>query len=659
MHDGDYKAAVANGVAPEKVKKRIESSTRAILSDEPNWQVALAFYGNDQYVEVSAVTNTVDRLEVREGGTKPRWRPRLTRNRMTSRVVGEVSLLSSRTPDYGVDAPIGDPRAINQAQLAEIVLRHLHRQLNVQKQIAKTLIYSILTGGGWLYPQWNPKLGNYLGQHPEDGTPLAEGDIEVKVLHQGEVLWDENCAWEDSDYFMIRKAKSEEATREYAEINHDKITTDAQPGLWEKAGTENRQLCFVYEYFEKPKAGDPGCHMTIHNGVLIRKKRPYPRKDGGEVLHYLPWIPRPDRHRDLGAGEVLVEAQRSFNRIVNQITTWRNHIIVPQLLAPEGSIITEPTDEDGAIVQFRPISGMAPEWRQVPDIPQSLFLDLDRCLEDMDEILGSHQLPEGVESGSAIERVNERDQSFRALFIRNLAATYGDLGDHLLELAVNNYTEPRLVEAEGMFGPDRIPDFLGRQLHGVGKVRVSPDAIRPRTREDQESRIMFFVDRQWVEPHLAMKALKAGNADVIVNEVELDQAKQQREIRQMQTLEARMSGDYSGYGGRLAALEDQGRLDQRPIEFPMPTPEDNHEVHSYELRLWMKTRDFEREHPMVQEWARDHDLAHQQYIQLAQLEEQQQQAQQAVAQGDANAARQPSTGRPSKPSEDTLAGEEG
>jgi hypothetical protein len=637
-------------MVPSDVAKKVAKDERAIHGYEPEWQEALAFFGGDQYVEISAVTGQLDRLEVREGGAKPRWRPRTQRNRLTRKVVAEASFLTSRIPSFDVDPPGGDPGADNQAQLGERILRWQFENLKLGDVAVDTIIYAILTGAGFVWPYWDSYSGDYIGEH--DGAHLHEGDICASVLHQGEVLWETGVPFEESSWWCVRKAQPVDQVKANAEMNADNITPDAKQGLWEKPGTERGELVFKYEYLEKPKKGGKGRWLTFANDRIIKKERPFPRRDGKCPLHMVRWFPQRYRGRHLGAGPALVAAQRGYNRTHNQITQWKNLTLIPQLMAPEGSIIGEYSDEPGIVIQYRLRGGAKPEFRPVPEVPDSLFVSLDRALQDMDDVLGSHETPEQLESGSAIQADIERSSAARSMFIRHVAEWWGDLGLHILELTQAGYTEERLILVDGKFGPDRIPDFLGRDLGRLGRVSVRPDSIAPRSRQEQEGLIQYYADRQWIEPHQAMKALDAGTADVIINELMLDESKQHREIQRMQTLEARLTGSTAdGTAAEIVDLEDAGRMSIQSDEFPMPMPNDNHVVHQDVLRQWMKTRDFERQHPMVQAWAQDHDAAHQMEIDLQQQKEAQQAMLQAQELGMGNASRPPAVGQPSMPAQ--------
>jgi hypothetical protein len=260
-----------------------------------------------------------------------------------------------------------------------------------------------------------------------------------------------------------------------------------------------------------------------------------------------------------------------------------------------------------------------------------LFKELERAYADIDDLAGgSAELPAAIASGSGVQAVNEREMAYRSMQVANLAKFWADLGQHLLCLVQQHYTEERLLVIQGRFGAELIPDFLGEDIEGWGTVRVAEASIEPRTRAAQEAKIMAFADKGWIAPFQAMAALSGGQADSILDSFELDIAKCHRNIE---------------------ALKLMGQMlgDGPPVAGPM----DNHQVHIDELTQWMKTMDFERQPPAVQ-------LAGQLLLQQHELEAQGD-AMEAAMQVDASAGSQGmenagrpqgdvGTGQPSRPS---------
>lgn len=626
-HEPRVKGSAQKGQPAEPhVLRRIGRAESVIRRLESRWRELWAHFDGDQYVERSAVDGGLVRAEVREGGGKPRWRSRLVRNRYTKSIMGEVSVVASRTPTWEVTPPNADKSATNKARLGEKVLLALHQKLKIRMLTFRVCQVAAVTGDGYAFPYWDSTCGERVledaaptaptapstrpgdfaaGQRTQTPEPEAldaqqpatskvfkgkhTGDIKIKVLRQDQVGWQPNQSFEESRWYVIRDAQplddvKAKVKRQLGPEAAEKIKADATSAVLDyQDGDGKPDLCFVYIYLERPSDEfAKGRQMEIVNRTIIGEVYPYPVYSDIPVIHRMPWIQRENRDRSLGIGEMAIDIQRSINRIVNQLITWRNLVLNPQLLAPKGSMKTVSTDEPGKVLEYRVIGGKEPKWRDVPEIPVSLFKDLEQAYADMDFVVGgSAALPPGVESGAGIQGVNEREQSFRAQVISNLATWYSSLGRHLLCLVKQHYTEDRLLVINGRFGVDMIPDFLGEQLgdDDFADVRVSEASITPRTRAEMEAKIMMFADKQWIPPQMAMAALQGGTADAILDRFELDIAKAHRHISQ------------------LIAI---GRGDLDPAMVPAAGPQDNHAVQADVIKEWMKTVDFEEQHELVQ-----------------------------------------------------------
>ena len=612
------------------VKRRLADVQRDISRHDAKWQECLAFFDGDQYVEVSAVDNSLQRLETREGGSgKARWRPRLTRNRYTSAMVRKASLMTSRVPGYECTAINGDQPAQNAARMAERALLAYYHQGRVQQTAMQLVLYALNIGAGMTWPYWNSQVGEMI--ESPDGSRVRLGEIGTHILGQREVGWQPGVAFEESRWHTVTKAfpidyvKGLPGYRGPADLK-----PDTAPAVYERRkGQASRELVSLTHYLERPTDAEPdGRWLQICNQQIICDPEPYPRKGDRVCLQWLPCILRPHSHRPLGLGEQAVDIQRTYNRTINQIIAWKQLVLQPQMLAPAGSLRQQNTAEPGIVLQYRPVGGLKPEWRPTPDLPQGLFSVLEQCIQDLEELFGSGSLPAGVETGPGIQAVNERDQSQQAMFAGFLADWHASYGEHILELMRERYTEPRMLEVQGRYGVDLIRDFVGATTEGVQSVRVAPGSLEPRTRKEQEQKIMWMIQQGFVDPAKGISAMRAGNSDYIVDSYELDVAKQYREIQQMR------------------AMED-GEGDGPPMVNPTV---DNHAVHLDVLQNWMKTADYDQAHPFVKEAAQAHAEAHQFEVQQAQMREQQAQSMRAEQMGQQNAGRPGPQGAKPEPS---------
>ena len=566
---------------PPGVLKRVERMEAAMRPFEPGWQECLAVLDGEQYVEVFN-DGKLDRLETREGGSKPRHRPRLTRNRYTPAIMAECSMVSARVPVYECTPANGDPKPTNAAQFGEKALLAQYDARDVKGLAIDVAQYALTVGAGFTWPYWNADVGEFIVGNA--GEVLREGEIGIHVMHQGEVGWQAGMDFYDARYYMVRKAQPVDViTARKGYIGPKDLAPNAMSAPHEaRRGEEAKDLAYVYHYLERPSNDKPtGRWLMICQGQLIHEELSYPCDYDEPVMQWVPYMKRRHRDRPMGLGELMLDIQRTYNRTINQIVAYKNLVLNPQVFAPVGSLRQQLDDTPGAVWEFRPINGMRPEWRDMPDLPVGLFKVLDQCIDDWREITGQTGLPAGVESGSGIQAINEREQSRRAVFIARMADWYARLGMAMLRLMQEHYTEERLLTLQGRFGVETLTDFRGSTLKGIAEVRVAPGSIEPRTRAAQQAIIMSLVDRGLVDPKKAIAALRSGTADSIIDGYELNKSKQHREIQ---------------------TFIQAGAM--KATALPMVDPlVDDHSVHLEELQMWMLTVDYERQPEFVKQAA--------------------------------------------------------
>jgi hypothetical protein len=615
------------------VKKRIERCEAALRPEEPKIHECLAFFDNEQYAEVSAITGRLERLETREGGSKPRHRVRLTRNRITPAVMREVSAITSRTPDFEAIPRSNRLVATQGARFGERVLAALYDDLSVKQIAGDTVQYALTTKAGFTWPFWNSDVGEFVVD--TDGSVLRTGNIGVHVLHRGEVMWAPGTEFYESPYWIVRKAQPvEEITNKSWYVGPKDLKADAMSAPHEnRHGEELRDLVFVYHYLERPsKRYMNGRWLISAQGKQIAKPQDYPCPYDEPVLQWLPYIRRRHRQSPLSMVELMVDIQRTYNRTVSQIVTYKNLVLVPQVFAPTNSMRQQLDDTPGAVWFFRPVAGMTPQWRDMPDLPVGLFRVLDQCIADWQEITGQHQLPAGIESGTGIAAMDARDDRRRDYFIDQFVDWYSRFGLALLRLAAEHFTDDRMLTLQGTFGPEQFQTAKAAVLNHVAQVRVRPESVTPRSRAQAQTIITNLIDRGLVDPKKAISALRDGTWDALIDAYELDRAKQMREIQQLKDA-------------------GQGIAEQLPEPDPIA---DDHAVHLEVLTMWMKTPDFEAQPELVKEAARLHAQIHDRERMGQALQEGMLQTMSAQALGAANAATPQAPGTKPMPSQPSM-----
>jgi hypothetical protein len=623
------------------VQKKLEKARARHNSLKPGWAECIAFWQGRQFVYRDATSNRVAELETREWGAKPRYRARTVRNRILGYVTSEVSMATQRIPQYDVTPSTTEPEDINAARLGERVLQYLHDTLNIRARMVEAYTYAVVCGEGFLRPWWNAKAGDPLPPDPNDpeGPQLYTGALCLEALGPDEVYWQPGVRFEKSSFLAIDKAMPIDDVKLLPGFNGTELRPDAQGHGSFIDGQMNRSttkadMVIVTEYLERPTASNTlGRRLMIANNKVITPPEPYPaglRGPDGVLpcILKVAYFPTPDRDRDMGLVEHLVDPQRTLNDAINKAIEWKNLALAPQWVTGPAGLRDQRTNEPGAIFRAR---GAADDVKMmpVPPIPDSLFRMADQAIADMEEISSQRGVPSGIEAGKAISVLLERDNLRRQFIVQALADVYGDLGKTLLWFVQQYFTEPQLLAIQGgLMGLDFIPDFKGADLRDQLDVNVQPGSIEARTRESMEQKILTYAQLGWIDKPEGLAAMDSGTLEALNLNYEMNQAKQQREIHQMIGL-----GDPRLPGGQV----------------PIAKPFDDHKVHLGVLHTWMLSESFESSPPQVQEAAELHAEQHEQLMAEADAQALAAQNAQAESLGAANAAKPSIKPMPSLP----------
>ena len=619
----------------------------------PGWAECLAFVEGRQFVfrAKSGNATTLNELDTSLGGAKPSYRARTVRNRVLDFWLSEVSAGTQRVPQYEVTPTSTDPEVMAAAKLAEKVLMYLYDFLDLRAHLVEAYGYSVACGEGFIRPYWHAQAGDELPppEPPDPADPeavaaydpterLFTGELCLKAYGPDALSWEPGCSFEESPYHVIEEA----CTIDYVKrlpgfFPGIELRPDAQghasfvQGQLNKSGAKG-DLVLLTEYLELPSVKNPqGRRLLIANGQQIVPPEPYPLVVKGPqgyecCIHRMSYIRTPWRDRDMGLVEHLLDSQRTVNDCANKAIEHKNLLIAPQVFVPRGSKTDRLTTEPGAQIKYDAISGQRPEPIKVPPISESLFRLKDDSVQDMEAISSQRTPSGGIDSGKGMATFIESEARRGQMQIQALADFHSRLGRHLLLWVQQRFTEERLLSIVGRPGMSAayIP-FKGSDLRDQTQVRVLPGSIEPLTRAAVEQKIMNFAQLGWIDKEQGIAAINNGTAENLVQDYELDVAKQGREIQQMIAI-----GDESIPGGGI----------------PDAAPFDNHQIHLDVLHREMKTKEFEESPPPVQEAMSLHEQMHQFFLDQDQMKQAQQQSMQAEQLGMGNAAKPQNGAKP-------------
>jgi len=611
-----------------------ERSRRVRRTLEQEWYLNLAFYQGQQWVTWAA-----DRLhQVRLAD----WATRFTDNRIIGIVRSEIARFMRIKPEFNCVPTSGEDADVEVAVLGDMVLRYLWDELDLQRKLHDALLWArVCCAGFWRITydkhagrrtlivagpdgpyrgpdgglvQWDEELARKIQEQGGEARPmvLAEGDISVEVISPFELLPDPLAKTiEDAEWVIEERVHTVDWVRSRYNIPKERITPNAEstPGLVEArlAGypSSEKDGVIVRELWMRPGPDYPqGRRVTWIDGTVL-EDGPNPYLDLPYVM--FPAIPVPGRFWPRSIVSDLRPAQAELNKTRSQIRDNAARIANPPLLLARQSVDQQYRGLPGEVVQWNAAMGdvAAPRFLQPPEMPGYVQAELDRMERTLQEISGQHevsrgQVPPGVTAASAINLLQEQDDTRFEGELRLMEHALSRAGEMILKLAARYYTDERVGRIAGDEGGWETFSFTGAELQKIQRVRVMAGAGMPHSK----------AARQAAMQDLLNLVLQYG---VQVDQRDLRRFLRNFEVGGLENLFATLTVDE-----RQIRDENQLLLRGQPLEI---NTFDDDQLHLQGHQEFQKTRTYRRAvrlNPQVAEVFDDHVRQHRERLLAAQ-----------------------------------------
>jgi hypothetical protein len=691
---------------PEDVQQKIKRASERLDQLTPARKECIEFANGNHY----AYLNAEGKLQQQQTSTsvrgegKPSHRVRRSHDLIGPALKAKISAATQRIPSYECNPTTPDAEDFSAAKLAERIADGGYDLWRIKRAFKKLIWNALVTEEGFIRPFWDTSVGPFIevGEGPKTEN-VGMGEVGIEVYSGLEVSWEPGVEFEDSRYWITKRARPVEDIEDEPDFIGGKLKPDADTGK-----TKGTKLAIETEFLERPcPKYATGRRLRVVGERLVFPEEGYPLQDAkGNVvdepcLHRLSYDVDPSSDRDKGMVRPMIDPMRQFDHASNKVMEWVQLMLTPQFTAPEGSQLTPSTDEPGAVKEWAALPGVeGPKPVQPPNIPPELFTIMDRAQGLLQGIAHESEVPSGVRSGEAVQRILETQQLAWGDFITDVADVHARLMRDCLTLVQMHYTEDRLIKFRGRTGWENIEDFKGADLRGQTDVTVSPGSLEPKTRVQIEQRIMNIAQMfpGHFPPEVLIAAMEGGSAEKLIEGYEDDVARANRIVTLIRTGQfwnepprpvfpgeeapeidpetgepmMRATGQMepimapSGAPNPETGEEEQIVTGERPQMEPvmatqlpgwMPRPFDNIAVHKSVVTNWMKTDDWNSLEPAAQEATMAYysallDMESKQAQRDAQL-----QNQQAEELGLSNAAKSPAKPMPSQPALNGAGGE--
>jgi hypothetical protein len=256
---------------------------------------------------------------------------------------------------------------------------------------------------------------------------------------------------------------------------------------------------------------------------------------------------------------------------------------------------------------------------------------LQSDLADIEDISGQHQVskgsaPAGVTAGTAIQFLQEADNSFMATTHASIEDAIKKVAKQSIALAIQYWDSKRLVKVIGKDGSLSARYLEGADLINGTDIRIEGGSSLPQSKAARIALFMDLMNRGFLPPQDGLKLMKLSNMQEYWDEVDIDKNQALRENLQMseldpqQTAKARqevtqsitqqvsagMPPGIDPMSNPIAAQEME--LANEPV---IPVNEwDNHEIHLMVIENFMKGQEYETLDPAIQNEFKLHRQKH-------------------------------------------------
>lgn len=636
-------------VVPTDVEARLKRGRVGLEEVVARRQLGIRFANGNHFAELDDTGTKLTDISTAvaaQGGEKPDHRVRRSHDIISPMLKRKISSATQREPEWESTGVTADPEDYAGSRIAGRLAKAGYELWGFPPAEAKALWFAMVTEEAFGRAVWNGNVGPYIdvSQHPEadkvemvedgeggqrphkpyEGQPDPEnpqwrgkGEIELVVYSGLEVLWEPGVDFEKSRWYAVEHARSIEELEDepgFLKVPDGKLQPDAATYSSRSTAREKKgaKLCLVTEYFERPCPKYPkGRWGTYAGGRKIFADEDYPMVDGKGQIVDVPCLRRliydvdgaSDRAR--GLVQKIVDEVRSYDQAINKQAEYSQIGLVAQIMAAEGVLLTDPTDEPGLVLEYdRTLAnGEKPEWRENIQFPSELFEMEERAKQRFTDISFDQDIPNQVESGTAINSVVELSRVAWQKFVDDFDRFRSGLMSDCLVLAQRKYGADRILKFRGTTGWEPVGDFTGADIRGQTDVVVKQSATNTQTRPQIEQRIMQLVQTfpGVFPPETVIEALDSAHPEKLIRGYEEDVGRAHRVIQSLR------KGTFWNQPMRPAlpgeeVLEEVGGDPSLPLGErggrPMvpgwlPRPFDSLPIYKAAIEEWMKTEDWE------------------------------------------------------------------
>jgi hypothetical protein len=514
-------------------------SSRQVI--ERQWYLNMAFLASRQNVATRNIQGAGAVAGVRlYVPPAPPHRSRPTFNRIRPIIRKEYAKLTAQKPTAVVVPATSEDRDLYAAQAGEQIWDSVYRNKNVRKTFNQAVHWSLKTGNGFVKEYWDPT------KKADDGT---SGDFCYECVTPFNLFFPDLLATDIEDQSYVIHVQTR--TPGWIKLNYG---IDATPDTKEASdilndsflslvGARNstKESVLVFEVWIKPNSvgimPKGGMFTVIGTQVIQSYDKGNPYIHGEYPFTHIPYIETGNFYAESVITD-LIPVQREYNRTRGQIIENKNTMGMIKLIAAEGSL--DPTKVNTVPGQaiLHKLGFPAPTPVAPVPLPAYVIQEIDRLLQDFDDISGQHdvskgQAPPGVTAATAISFLQEQDESIMASMFQSIENAYQKLARQTLCHVKQYWTLPRTVKVAGADNQFSVLAFRGSDIRDNTDIRMEAGSALPTSKAGKQALLMDLMSSGFIPPEKGLELMDIGGSQRLYDQLRMDSSQATRENMKM------------------------------------------------------------------------------------------------------------------------------
>lgn len=610
------------------------------------WYLNLSFYKGDQYVDM--IDGRIIKIP------SPRNKVRQVVNRIKPVVRTEVSRMTSQEATVEVVPASSEQGDILAAQAAQAVFISLRERLELQKVLRQAAWWCSVTGIGYIKTYWDKEK-----EYEDSNGQVVEGEHCFSSVSPFNIMVPDLMLEdiEDQPYVLNVFTKSVDWVKQYYPevIKPDfKPTVVSSNEIMEThylntkgsaANDAKPDACLIIEAWIKPGATNllpEGGKVTLIDDTIIDFSDEGIPYDHGEYPFSKIESIQSGSYYPSSVIEDLIPIQRELNRTRSQLLEARTLSAKPGWFYTEGSMDpNKVTSANGQMIGIKP-GATPPTPIPLPQMPSYIMDLLQFDLSDIEDISGQHQVskgsaPAGVTAGTAIQFLQEADNSFMATTHASIEDAIKKVAGQTISLAIQYWDSLRLIKVIGKDGSISARYLQGADLASGTDIRIEGGSSLPQSKAARIALFMDLMNRGFLPPQDGLKLMKLSSMQEYWDEVDIDKNQALRENLMMSELNPEQTEKARNEITQQIQQEVSAGMPpgMDPMQNPIASQElelanepvipvnewDNHEIHLMVIENFMKGQEYETLDPRVQNEFKLHRQKHKDMLMQKMMED--------------------------------------